>query len=646
MGTVRRGRLVLHDTTQYDHGHRVVSFATAAASYVCCMQRIGALAGSFAVVILSIVGFDALPTTAADGPDVVTIVPARLFESRNDAASATIDDLQLGGGRLAAGTETQVQITGRANVPTSATAAIINITGIRAQNPGFITAYPCGATRPNASTLNFTGTNIANGAIIPIGTAGKICIYTSATTHLAVDITGYIPADTDVETFAAARLFESRDNADADTIDGLQLGGGTLAAGTETQVQVTGRAGVPNSATAAIINITGIRGQEPGFMTVYPCGATRPNASTLNFTGTNIANGAIIPIGTAGKICIYTSATTHLVFDISGYVKEPDGTTTTTTTLSPATSPPTAREFVNAGFQRWCESGLGIVRCTSFVTGAGSTTTEIVGFETATAVGVGLRSVCARLANETVRCFGSNDSGQLGDGTLTDSQTPVEVVGINNARDVDAGLSDFACATRRTGRVACWGTNTAGQLGDGTTTDSATPVEVVGITNAVAVTTGGTFACALLADRTVRCWGSGFLGDGRTSDAATQVAVIGLSKVTMISAGFQHACASTLDGSVVCWGENSSGQIGKGDRDATGLTHLAVGLDNVVAVATGDAHSCARLSTGQIACWGENDRGQTGAAAGDDVLVPRVDPNVTDAIGIAGGVRFAITISS
>jgi hypothetical protein len=451
-------------------------------------------------------------------------------------------------------------------------------------------------------------------------------------------------AETDVATIVPARLFDSRTTPNANTIDQLQLGSGPLRAGTATQIQIHDRAGIPNTATAAIINITSINAQDIGFITAYPCGTTRPNASTLNYTrNTNIANGAIIPIGTAGKICIYTSLTTNLALDITGYTLQPDDTEV----LSPETSPPMPREFLNAGFQRWCEAGLGIVQCTRFVSNGTEVTEIISGFEGALAVGVGLSSVCAQFpATGTVKCFGGNGEGQLGNGTTIDSSAPVEVTGITNARDVDAGLTNFACSALRSGRVACWGDNGAGQLGDGTTTDSHTPVFVDGIDNAMAVSAGGTFACALLADRTVKCWGTGMLGNGIETVAGEPVRVLGLTGVTMLSVGSEHACATIKDDSVACWGENRSGQIGDGTREPALISHLTTGLNDAVAVAVGDAHSCARRTIGQVACWGENDRGQTGAPEGPDVLLPRTDPTVNNAIGIAGGVRFTVTISS
>jgi hypothetical protein len=123
---------------------------------------------------------------------VVTIVPARLLETR--AGETTLDGQQQGIGARSAAQTTTVQITGRAGIPTGATAAIVNIAAIAPTNGGFITAYPCDQPQPGASTLNYAaGQIIANGATIKLSAQGTICIFTQQPMHLIVDATGYIP---------------------------------------------------------------------------------------------------------------------------------------------------------------------------------------------------------------------------------------------------------------------------------------------------------------------------------------------------------------------------------------------------------------------------------------------------------------------
>ena len=217
-----------------------------------------------------------------------------------------------------------MQITGRAGVPANATAAVVNLTALDSTTAGFVTAYPCGSALPNVSNLNYVpgGTAIANAATIPIGTGGKICLYTSSATNLIADINGWYPAGSDFTPTTPTRLLDTRPNR--------------AGTGAVTELQITGRAGVPTNATAAVVNLTALDSTTAGFVTAYPCGSALPNVSNLNYVpgGTAIANAATIPIGTGGKICLYTSSATNLIADINGwYPAGSDFTPTTPTRL-------------------------------------------------------------------------------------------------------------------------------------------------------------------------------------------------------------------------------------------------------------------------------------------------------------------------
>ncbi len=250
-------------------------------------------------------------------PSYRPLVPGRLLDSR--PGGTTIDGADAAIGLRTPTTTTQLTITGRHGVPTDATAAVLNITVTATQAPGYATVWPCGTTQPNASNLNFdTDTTIANNVITKIGTAGQICIATSAPTHLIVDLNGYHPAGSSFTPLVPGRLLDSRPGGT--TIDGADAAIGLRTPTTTTQLTITGRHGVPTDATAAVLNITVTATQAPGYATVWPCGTTQPNASNLNFdTDTTIANNVITKIGTAGQICIATSAPTHLIVDLNGY---------------------------------------------------------------------------------------------------------------------------------------------------------------------------------------------------------------------------------------------------------------------------------------------------------------------------------------
>ena len=147
-----------------------------------------------------------------------------------------------------------------------------------------------------------------------------------------------------------------------------------------------------------------------------------------------------------------------------------------------------------------------------------------------TQLAAGYQHSCALLADTTVKCWGYNAHGQLGNGTNTDSNTAVAVPGITGATAITAGEA-HSCALLADTTVKCWGNNLQGQLGNGTNTDSNTAVTVSGITGATAITRGYFHSCALLADTTVKCWGYnvfGGLGNGTNTDSNTAVSVIGL----------------------------------------------------------------------------------------------------------------------
>ena len=263
-------------------------------------------------LVVDVTGFFPASTT------LQSINPARVLETR--PGLLTIDGSQQGDGLRAASSTTAVQITGRASVPSGATAVVLNVTVTEAQGAGFVTAFPCGAPIPTASNINYVaGSTVAGLVVAKIGDGGAVCLFTSTATHLIADVDGYFPAITSYQALNPARLLETR--AAESTIDGHFLGAGLLPAGTVTELAVTGRGGVPVGAGTVVLNVTVTAPTAPGFITVYPCGITRPLTSNLNYeVGTTTANAAIVQVGTAGTVCLFNSNPTQLVADVSGYL--------------------------------------------------------------------------------------------------------------------------------------------------------------------------------------------------------------------------------------------------------------------------------------------------------------------------------------
>jgi alpha-tubulin suppressor-like RCC1 family protein len=215
----------------------------------------------------------------------------------------------------------------------------------------------------------------------------------------------------------------------------------------------------------------------------------------------------------------------------------------------------------------------------------------------------------ALLADGTVRAWGRNDFYQIGIDTSTaSSSVPVAVSGLSNVRGVAAG-SRHSLALLADGTVRAWGRNAAGQLGDNTTTDSSTPVAVSGLSNVRGVAAGSNHSLALLADGTVRAWGSNFYGalgiDTSTTISSVPVAVPGLSNVRSIAAGLHHSLALLEDGTVMAWGRNDYEQFGIDTSNASSSVPVAVpGLSNVRSIAAGSFHSLALLEDGTVMAWG------------------------------------------
>lgn len=203
-----------------------------------------------------------------------------------------------------------VEVAGRAGVGDNATAVAVNVTVTRPSADGFVTVWPCGVARPEASNVNFTaGQTIPNAVIAPLGGNGSLCVHASAPTDVLVDVTGWFSPAAGFTPLTPRRLVDTRATT-------------ALVADVEFAMAIAGRPGVPSAAAAVAVNVTVTRPVTAGFVTVWPCGSPKPATSTVNFeAGQTIANAMITPVGLNGRLCAVSSAETDLIVDATGWFR-------------------------------------------------------------------------------------------------------------------------------------------------------------------------------------------------------------------------------------------------------------------------------------------------------------------------------------
>jgi hypothetical protein len=263
------------------------------------------------------------------------LVPARILDTRDGTGGVAASPLGSGG-------TLNVQIAGRGGVPATGVAAVVlNATVTNTTDFGYLTVWPAGVTRPLASNLNWVpGQTVPNLVEVAVGSAGQVSLYNfQGSTDVVFDVAGYVSTpetslgpDGLFNPLVPARLMDTRDGTG---------GSGTLGAGATALLQVAGRGGVPSAGVSAVVlNVTVTGPTAPGFVTVWPEGASRPLASNLNFVpGQTVPNRVIVKTGTGGRVYLYNlTGSTDLVVDVGGYYTDatPGGSGTRFVGLTPS----------------------------------------------------------------------------------------------------------------------------------------------------------------------------------------------------------------------------------------------------------------------------------------------------------------------
>ena len=273
----------------------------------------------------------------------------------------------------------------------------------------------------------------------------------------------------------------------------------------------------------------------------------------------------------------------------------------------------------------------------------------------------GWAHACRITPDEGVECWGNNSGGtlpnaegQLGDGTNVDRPIPGPVLGLPEPVRTLAAGEEHTCAITVSGAVYCWGDNSQGQLGDGTTTNRLVATQITAFAEPAATITGGGYhTCAIVgASRQVWCWGrndSGQIGEAGEpgSNALSPIVVASLgTNVSSVEAGGYHSCALLPSGEVRCWGRNDHGQLGRLGADAENPTAVATLPATIESIALGDAHTCALDAVGGVRCWGLGSSGQLGDGLQTQSTTPVQVNGLASgvrAIGLGGGFSCAIT---
>ena len=256
--------------------------------------------------------FSVVPTSAVTALDT----PARLLDTR--AESTTIDGQSVGTGALGVNGVVEVKVAGRGGVSQGAQSAVLNVTAVNAVGDGYLTVYPCDKPRPTASNVNYAkSAAIPNAVIAALSATGTVCVYSSNTTDVIIDVFAQLAANAFDSLDQAGRLLDTRQGFT--TIDNQYNGVGKSDVNQVSEIPIGGRASMDMDPSAAVLNVTVVAPETAGYITVYACGTARPPVSSVNFAaGQTIPNLVVTALSPTGTVCVYSSTKTHILIDVFG----------------------------------------------------------------------------------------------------------------------------------------------------------------------------------------------------------------------------------------------------------------------------------------------------------------------------------------
>ena len=537
-------------------------------------------------LVVDISGYTTSPNGVAGAGGLEDGTPQRILDTRSG----------LGGfGPVPAHGTLHLNVEAQYGLPLGGVSfVLLNLTVTGATAPGYVTAYPDGTARPATSNVDFAArAAAANTVLVPLSAGDVLDLYngSDAPVQMIADLSGFVlpgkvTGSGGVVGLAPARLLDTSHKLGAS---------GPVAGHGFVDLAVAGRGGVPRTGvTAVVMTLTVSHPANAGFIRATADDATSSATSNLDFaTGQTIANMVVVPVGPDGKVVLYNGSTgsTQLIADVSAYVMSSQGIAS---------------------------------------------------------ISDGAWHALALQNDGTVWSWGSNPSGELGDGTRTNRPEPVQVHGLTDVTMVSGGIS-HSLALRSDGSVWTWGDDIYGEQGNGPGgSDETLPLQVTALSGVVAVAAGGDFSMALTPDGHVWTWGrndAGQLGDGTTTQRSIPVQVPGVSHVVAVAAGASHALALASDGTVWAWGDNTDGQVGiftVPSAPAVPSAQHVAGATGIVAISAAGSSNVAVKADGTAIAWGSNADGQLGTLHTGYQPQPVIGINAIKSLVTGGNATFAL----